>query len=218
MGTLSSALGLLLILTFMVVPSAYAAPQVITFEADPLGVKPNGYSPVGFPGVFLTDTVGAELEIVAADGTQCNSGQCLRVPTDVDGSALRIDFSFLATALSVTYGNDDPGFTAPGDVAIIQLFNGATLVGSVSQVLNRNDIMDQTISISGPAFNNALFFFGKPDGSTTTGPAPDGIDVGLVERVDNITFDTTAAVPEPGTLLLLGSGLAGLAAWRRRRE
>ena len=33
-----------------------------------------------------------------------------------------------------------------------------------------------------------------------------------------ITLDPSAVVPEPSTWLLLGSGLAGLAAWRRRRK
>jgi hypothetical protein len=36
------------------------------------------------------------------------------------------------------------------------------------------------------------------------------------EGIDDLTFNTTAPIPEPGTLLLVGSGLAALSRWRRR--
>lgn len=39
---------------------------------------------------------------------------------------------------------------------------------------------------------------------------------GTAEGVDNVAFGLTNAVPEPGTVAMMGAGLLGLLAWRRR--
>jgi hypothetical protein len=71
--------------------------------------------------------------------------------------------------------------------------------------MNRDDIMNQSISISGLMFDRATFFY------DVTGVA------GLIEIVDNIQFTPGGVIPAPGALVL-GSLGAGLVGWLRRRR
>lgn len=59
----------------------------------------------------------------------------------------------------------------------------------------------------GSSTSNARIVFGQTGGD----------NVGLL--LDNVALNSVVAgVPEPGSLLLLGSAFAGLAAWRRKRQ
>lgn len=189
----------------MLLASASAQAAVINFEADSGGGKPNGFVSASGAGVSFSDTLGANLN-VSNFGIQGIGTRSLGVFGD-DASRLRMDFDSPANELSLVFGNDDSCCSTVGDRAWLELYDGGTLVGTVSVTMNRNDLADQTISYAGAAFNNALFWYGNASGTPTN----------LTEIVDNVTFNTATATPEPASLALFGAGLLGLAGLRRRR-
>ncbi len=188
--------------------AAAASADPIDFENDAPGDKPNGFTSFDSGIVHFYDTNGDDLYL--ADYGHQSDGQALGVNYDGDGSMLRMDFDLDMGALSFQFGNDDAGWTYPGDLAILKLYNNGVFVGMATVVINRDDYMNQTIGWTGPNFDQAFFYYGDPEFQPYTGG---GTYPGLIEVVDNINY----RVPEPSLLALSGLG-ALVVAWRRRRK
>lgn len=186
--------------------AASASAAVVTFDNDPAGGKPNGFVSVDSNAVSFTDSSGANLS-VGNYGSQSGNTNGLAVFND-DASRLVMTFTGLYTSLSLSFGNDDPCCSGTGDLAWLRLFNGAVEVGTASTVMNRNDIMDQSVSYVGAAFDRAEFYYGNAAGNP----------INLIEVVDNVTFGGPVAVSAPGALALFGAGLFGLGLVRQRRS
>jgi hypothetical protein len=173
--------------------------DVINFGSDSSGYKSNGWQSVDSSLVSFFDSTGEDLKI---DNYNSQSHrQALAVSVD-DPSYLIMKFSVSIDSLSLDFGNDDPGLTNPGDEAILTAYLDNVLVGESRVVMNRDDIMNQTISISGVVFDQANFLY-----NTT-------LTYGLAEIVDNIQF---IPIPEPATMCLFGLGALGLLRNRRFR-
>jgi hypothetical protein len=154
---------------------------------------PNGWSPVGFPGIQFSDTIGSDLFI--SDYTPQSDGKGLGAFSD-DPSSILMKFLAPVNALAFDFGNDDPCCSSSGDIALLKLFSGATNVGQASVVMNRDDIMNQTISFAGVNFDSALFTYANSSGNP----------INLIEIIDNVTY--TQAVNVPGPLPIFGLAAA----------
>ncbi|MGD9960936.1 calcium-binding protein [Nocardioides sp.] len=154
----------------------------VSFTSDTPGAKPNGYASPDSPSMLFFDTIGANLNVT--DFGAQSHGQAIGVSSD-DASALEVRFTSPTTAISMSFGNDDPIVANATDLAQLTLFRGATQVGQVQVNVNANDLMDQKISFgAGPLFNRAVFQYVSAAGTP----------LGLIEIVDDIAVNPLCTI------------------------
>ena len=183
------------------------ASTVIDFEDQSSGTVAEGTT-IG--GITFSSGNGSGLRI-GSYGQQGSGTYSLGVFGDRDGNYLIGTIAGGATSLMLDFGNDDPCCTNPGELATLQIFSAGVLLDTVTVVLNRDDIMNQTIGYSGAAFDSFTFGYTDTQGGYFTGGGR-----GLIEIVDNISY--TGAVPEPMTWMMLILGFLGIGGLMRRKN
>jgi len=199
----------------LAVASAAQALTTITFEGDASGLVADGFASGGFPQIEFGAALGEGLE-VGDFGVQ-SDGQGLLARNDTNGNYITGRFTDGSHSyLSMDLGNDDAFFTVPGDRAVLTVYLGATLVGSTFVVFNRDDVMNQTIGFMFGPFDNFTLAYTNAAGDPFTGGP--GTNVGLIEVIDNVTFDEVGGVPEPSAWAMMIMGFGGVGALMRRRR
>ncbi|PFG54805.1 putative secreted protein with PEP-CTERM sorting signal [Marinobacter sp. LV10R520-4] len=123
---------------------------------------------------------------------------------------------------NITSSAGKPNSDALNDITITELNNefdfywGSIDIGNLVRFYSAGNL---TASYNGTAAyaaitNDPKFGFGKTDGYFSFSGDFDEV----VLSANNVSFEVARAVPEPGTLALLGLGLAGLGAARRRQK
>ena len=195
--------------------AAHASATTINFDNLAVGTTlSNQYAGVSFAANAFTGAGGptgawatnTNMTIVSSTGPDVGS---LGTPSLVSGNLLRSfdgwlsengDPSFSVSFASAInfFGADFAGVSTPGAVRIFA-YDGNTLLGSSTGATTGQF----TLSFAAASFTRVV---------VTPGSFDDWVGV------DNITYTTAAAIPEPQTYALMALGLAAVALARRRAK
>lgn len=160
-------------------------------------------------GVGFANT-GASAAFYIADHGVSSIGNALETydPGSPGQGGLKMSFAANMKSLSLVFGNDDPDYTLPGALAVLELFLSGNWVGTASVVMNRDDAANQTIAYFGGGFDTALFYMADASGLSLPN---------FSEVVDNVTYSPVQELPEPSMLAIASLGFFAAGAARQRR-